>query len=163
MRLVSTNTQEAPQCQPCETSQEAQHGALWVAGLVLWQHPETIHHSYTTRKIKLAATLRWFTAAPKPPKIEVFGVTQPPGVAQPLYSRDTTRPGHVTYVLVWSKSDQRRLRKTLHKQTDRETDTTKTMVTWPWTNSRRPRREDLCTQTNATTPVLYLEFLPARR
>jgi len=43
------------------------------------------------------------------------------------------------HVLVWSKSDQRRLRKTLHKQTDRQTnrqtDTTKIMVTWPWTNN----------------------------
>jgi len=34
-------------------------------------------------------------------------------------------------MLVWSKSDQRRLRKTLHKQTDKQTDTTKIMVTWP--------------------------------
>ena len=40
----------------------------------------------------------------------------------------------MTCVLVWSKSDQRRLRKTLHKQTDKQTDTTKIMVTWPWTN-----------------------------
>jgi len=47
--------------------------------------------------------------------------TQPPGVAQSLYSRDTTRRRHTTYVLVWSKSDQRRLRKTLHKQTNRQT------------------------------------------
>jgi len=44
---------------------------------------------------------------------------------------DTT----ITCVLVWSKSDQRRLRKTLHKQTDKQTDTTKIMVTWPWTNT----------------------------
>ena len=37
---------------------------------------------------KLAATLWWFTAAPKPLKIQVFwGVSQPPGVVQPLYSR----------------------------------------------------------------------------
>jgi len=46
--------------------------------------------------------------------------------------RDTTRPRHITYVLVWSKSDQRWLRKTLHKQTNKETDTTKIMVTWLW-------------------------------
>jgi len=32
---------------------------------------------------------------------------------------DTTTPWHITYVLVWSKSDQRRLRKTLYKQTNR--------------------------------------------
>jgi len=39
---------------------------------------------------------------------------------------------------------QRRLRKTLHEQTDkqtnrqpnRQTDTTKIMVTWPWTNGQ---------------------------
>jgi len=37
----------------------------------------------------------------------------------PYILGDTTRPGHVTCVLVWSKSDQRRLRKTLHKQTNR--------------------------------------------
>ena len=30
-----------------------------------------------------------------------------------------------------SFADQRRLRKTLHKQTDRQTGTTKIMVTWP--------------------------------
>jgi len=49
---------------------------------------------------------------------------------------------HCVYVLVWSKSDQRRLWKTLHKQTnkqtnkqtDKPTDTTKIMVTWPSTN-----------------------------
>jgi len=35
----------------------------------------------------LAATLWWFTAAPKPLKYKFWGVTQPPGVADPLYSR----------------------------------------------------------------------------
>jgi len=36
----------------------------------------------------LAAKLWWFTAAPKTPKNTSFwGVTQPPGVIQPLYSR----------------------------------------------------------------------------
>jgi len=35
-----------------------------------------------------------------------------------LYFR---RAGHVTCVLVWSKSDWRRLRKTLHKQTNKQT------------------------------------------
>ena len=67
----------------------------------------------------------------------ILGVTQPTGVAQPYILRDTTRPRHITYVLVWSKSDQRRPRKTLHtqtnKQTDKPTDTTKIMVTWLWT------------------------------
>ena len=42
---------------------------------------------------------------------------------------------NITYVQVWSKSDQRWLRKTLHKQTNRDTDTTKIMVTWPWTKT----------------------------
>ena len=60
--------------------------------------------------------------SPKTPKNTSFlGVTQPPGVAQPLYSRDTTRPRRITCVLVWSTSDQRRLRKTVHKQTNRQT------------------------------------------
>jgi len=35
----------------------------------------------------LAATLWWFTAAPKRQKYNFWGVIQPPGVAEPLYSR----------------------------------------------------------------------------
>jgi len=59
---------------------------------------------------------------PKTPKnTSLLGVTQPPRVAQPQILGDTTRPGHVTCVLIWSKSDRRRLRKTLHKQTNRQT------------------------------------------
>ena len=92
---------------------------------------------------QLAATLWWFTAAPKPLKTEFLGGSpSPQGSHSPYILRDTTRPGHVTCVLVWSKSDRRWLRKTLHKQTnrqtnkqtDRQTDTTKITVTWPWTN-----------------------------
>jgi len=65
----------------------------------------------------------WFTAAPKPLKIQVFwGSPSPQGSHSPYILGDTTRPGHVTYVLVWSKSDRRRLRKTLHKLTDKQTD-----------------------------------------
>jgi len=68
----------------------------------------------------------WFTAAPKPLKIQVFWVSpSPQGSYSPYILGDTTRPGHVTSltcVLVWSKSDRRHLRKTLHKQTDRQTD-----------------------------------------
>jgi len=73
---------------------------------------------------------------PKTPKIEVFlGSPSPHGSHSPYILGDTTRPGHVTCVLVWSKSHRRRLRKTLHKQTKkRQTDTTKIMVTCPWTN-----------------------------
>jgi len=81
---------------------------------------------------KLAATLWRFTAAPKPLKIQVFGGSQSPqGLYRPYILGDTTKPGHVTCVLVLSKLDRRRLRKTLHKQTDKHTDTTKIMVTWP--------------------------------
>jgi len=59
--------------------------------------------------------------SPKTHKNTSFlGVTKPPGVAQPLYSRGHNET-HITYVQVWSQSDQRRLRKTLHKQTDRQT------------------------------------------
>ena len=75
----------------------------------------------------------WFTAGgairepPKPLKIQVFkGSPSPQGSHSPYILRDTTRPRHVTYVQVSSKSDQRRLRKTLHKQTDKPTDTMKT-------------------------------------
>jgi len=42
------------------------------------------------------------------------------GSPSPYILGDTTRPGHVTCVLVWSKSDRRQLRKTT--QTDRHTD-----------------------------------------
>ena len=59
--------------------------------------------------------------SPKTLKIQVLGVTQPPGVAQPYILGDTTRPGHVTCVLVWSKSDRRRLKKLCtNKQTDKQ-------------------------------------------
>jgi len=43
----------------------------------------------------------WFTAAPKPLKIQVFwGSPSPQGSYSPCILGDTTRPGHVTYVLV---------------------------------------------------------------
>ena len=35
-----------------------------------------------------------------PYKYKFLGVTQPPGVAQPYILRDTTKPRHITYVLV---------------------------------------------------------------
>ena len=53
----------------------------------------------------------------------------------PYILGDTTRHRRITCVQVWSKSDQRWLTITLHKQADKQTDTTKIMVTWPWTNS----------------------------
>ena len=72
---------------------------------------------------------------PQTPKNTSFlGSPSPQGSHSPYILGDTTRPRHITHFLVWSKSDQRRLRKTLHKQTDKQTDTTKIMVTWPWTN-----------------------------
>ena len=40
----------------------------------------------------------------------------------PIKTVGWARHRHITYVLVWLKSDQRRLRKTLHKQTNRQTD-----------------------------------------
>ena len=81
--------------------------------------------------------------SPKTPiNTSFLAVTQGPGPHSPYILGDTTRPRRITYVLVWSKADQRRLRKTLHKQTnkqthrqtDKPTDTTKIMVTWPWTS-----------------------------
>ena len=51
----------------------------------------------------------------------LWGSPSPQGSYSPYILGDTTRPGHVTCVLVWSKSDRRRLRKTLHKQTNRQT------------------------------------------
>ena len=56
-----------------------------------------------------------------PKKYKFLGSPSPQGSQSPYILGDTTRPGHVTCVLVWSKSDRRRLRKTLHKQRDRQT------------------------------------------
>ena len=57
---------------------------------------------------------------PKTPKnTSFFGPPNPQGPYRPYILGDTTRPGHVTCVLVWSKSDRRRLRKTA--QTNRQT------------------------------------------
>ena len=87
--------------------------------------------------------------SPITPKNTIFnGSPSPQGWHSPYILRDTTRPRHITYVLVWSKSDQRRLRKTLHKQTDkqtdRQTDTTKIMVTWSWTNISQAHMYPIC-------------------
>jgi len=38
--------------------------------------------------------------SPKTPKIPVLGVTQPQGSHSPYILGDTTRPRHITYVLV---------------------------------------------------------------
>jgi len=60
----------------------------------------------------------------KTPKNRSFlgGSPSPKGSQSPYILGDTTKPGHVTCVLVWSKSDRRQLRKTLHKQTNRQTE-----------------------------------------
>ena len=74
--------------------------------------------------------------SPNTPKNTSFlGVTKPQGSHSPNILGDTTRPRHITktYVQVWSKSDQRWLRKAA--QTNKPTDTTKIMVTWPWTKN----------------------------
>jgi len=75
--------------------------------------------------------------SPKTPKNTIFLGSPTPQGSHSLYIlRDTTRPRHITCVLVWSKSDQRRWEKLCtNKQTDRHTDTTKTMVIWPRTNT----------------------------
>ena len=62
--------------------------------------------------------------SPKPLKYKFLGVSQPQGSHSPYILGDTTRPGHVTCVLVWSKSDRRRLKKNsaqTNKQTDKQT------------------------------------------
>jgi len=80
----------------------------------------------------------WFTAAPKTLKIQVFGVTQPPGVVQPLFSRghNYTRTCNISTSLIHigSKTAEKNSAQT-NKQTDKPTDTTKIVVTWPWTNN----------------------------
>jgi len=74
--------------------------------------------------------------APKLLKIQVFrGHPALRGRTASIFYGTQLDPDIITYVQVWSKSDQRQLRKTLHKQTDKPTDTTKIMVTWPWTNN----------------------------
>jgi len=61
--------------------------------------------------------------SPKTPKNTSFkGSPNPQRSHSPYILGDTTRSRHITHVLVWSKSDQRRLRKTLHKQTNKQTD-----------------------------------------
>jgi len=74
--------------------------------------------------------------SPKTPKNTSFlGVTQPQGLHSPYILGDTTRPRHITYVQVLSKSDKKNWIKDsweklcTNKQTDKPTDTTKIMVT----------------------------------
>ena len=62
-----------------------------------------------------------FLSPKTPTKTSFKGSPSPQRSYSPYVLEDTTRPRHITCVLVWSKSDQRRLRKTLHKQTDKQT------------------------------------------
>jgi len=111
---------------------------------------------------------------PKTPKNTSFlGSPSPQGSYSPYILGDTTRPRHVTCVLVWSKSDRRRLRKLCtnkqtNKQTNRQTDTTKIMVTWLWTNTCRYSATQACTgkpsfpmqSTCGTLPVEVCQLPP---
>jgi len=60
--------------------------------------------------------------SPKTPKKQVFYRSPIPQGSHSAYILGhTTRPRHLTYVQVSSKADQRRLTKTLHNQTDKQT------------------------------------------
>ena len=54
----------------------------------------------------------------------VVGVSQTAALNRGRHRYSAGRPSRwiLAHILVWSKSDQRRLRKTLHKQTDKQTD-----------------------------------------
>ena len=72
------------------------------------------------------------------PQIKFLGVTQPPGVAQPLYSRGhyytQTYNIYPSLIEIGSKTAEKKSAQT-NRQTDKPTDTTKIMVTWPWTKN----------------------------
>ena len=96
-------------------------GSRWKSQKMTWEN-FSIGAFYNTTKNQdnpIKTVRRDSFLSPKTPKNTSFlGVTQPQGSHSPYILGDTTRPRHITYVLVWSKSDQGRLRKTLHKQTD---------------------------------------------
>ena len=77
-----------------------------------------------SKQLLLAATLWWFTAAPKPLKIQVFWGHPALGVVQPLYILgDTTRPRHNMYpslIEIGSKTAEKNSAQT-NKQTDKQT------------------------------------------
>jgi len=74
--------------------------------------------------------------SPKTPKILVFrGIPAPRG-----RTGHTTRPRHITchsLIEIGSKTAEKNSAQTNRKQTNRQTDTTKIMVTWPWTKNKR--------------------------
>jgi len=83
-----------------------------------------LHYLCWNFSLKLAATLWWFTAAPKPLKIQVFwGSSSPQGSHSPYILRgDTTRPRHVTcipsLIQIGSKTAEKNSAQT-NRQTDR--------------------------------------------
>ena len=99
-------------------------GSRWKLQKMAWENFSIVaFYNITKNQDNAIKTVGWDSfLSPKTPKNTSFlGVTQPQESHSPYILGDTTRPRHITYVLVWSKSDQRRLRKTLHKQTDRQT------------------------------------------
>jgi len=78
---------------------------------------------------------------PKTPKNTSFlGVPQPQGSHSRYILGDTTRPRHITcpsFIEIGSKTAEKnsaQANKRTDRQTDKPTDTTKIMVTWPQTN-----------------------------
>jgi len=77
--------------------------------------------------------------SPKTPKNTSFlRVTQPPGAAQPLYSREhnytQTYNIYPTLIEIGSKTAEKnsaQTNKQTNRQTEKQTDITKIMVTWP--------------------------------
>jgi len=78
--------------------------------------------------------LWWFTAPKTPKNTSFLGVIQPPGVAQPLYSRghNLTRTCNMcpSLIQIGSKTAEKNSAQT-NRQTEKQTDTTKITVTWP--------------------------------
>ena len=99
-------------------------GSRWKLQKMAWEDFSIgVFYNITKNQDNPIKTAGWDSfLSPKTPKNTSFlGVTQSQWSHSPYILGNTTRPRHITYVLVWSKSDQRRLRKILHKQTDRQT------------------------------------------
>ena len=63
----------------------------------LWANNDDDDNDYTADTSGYAMVVH---GRPKTPKNQVFGVTRPQGSYSPYILGDTTRPGHVTCVLV---------------------------------------------------------------
>ena len=94
---------------------------------------------------------------PKTPKNTIFWGHLAPGVVQPLYSR-----GHITCVYSLIEIGSKTAEKN-SAQTNRQTDTTKIMVTWPWTNNQlRPNPIQVSCQNpgvDGSHNIVFLSFL----